>query len=172
MEELEIGGSLTSEVDPILQHLFDFYSELYTQSDAKSISEIDAFLDSLPELPKVAGDTSALSCEITSGEIEAAIKSLHLRKLPGCDGLTVSFYKHFSRQLTELQAAVMNECFRNKSLTISQYLAIIILLFKKGQCSLVTNYRPISLTNTDYKILAYILTNRLEEHLPFFISLH
>ena len=31
------------------------------------------------------------------------------------------------------------------------------------------NYRPISLTNTDYKILAYILTGHLEEHLPFLI---
>ncbi len=32
------------------------------------------------------------------------------------------------------------------------------------------NYSPILLTNTDYKILAYVLMNRLETHLPFLIS--
>lgn len=44
-------------------------------------------------------------------------------------------------------------------------MAIIILLFKKGDSRLVENYHPISLTNTDYKILAYILTLGLEPHL-------
>ena len=133
LEELNIDGSLVSDVGPILQHLYDFYSKLYTKSDAKSIDNIDTFLDSLPELPKVIGDTLALSNEITSGKVESAIKSLYLGKLPGCDSLTAAFHKHFGGQLTELLAAVMNGFFKNKSLTVSQYLAIIILLFKKGQ---------------------------------------
>ena len=34
---------------------------------------------------------------------------------------------------------------------------------------MVENYQPISLTNTDYKILAYILTARLDEHLTIII---
>ena len=123
---------LVLDVGPILQHLYDFCSELYTKSNIKSTDEIDAFLDSLPELPKVIGDMSGLLCEITSGEIQASIKSLHLGKSPGCDGLTAAFYKHFARQLIELLVAVMNDCFKNKSLTVSQYLVIIILLFKKG----------------------------------------
>ena len=38
---------------------------------------------------------------------------------------------------------------------------IIILLFEKGDPLQVPNYRPISLTNNDYKILVYILADRL-----------
>ena len=34
---------------------------------------------------------------------------------------------------------------------------------------MVENYRPILLTNTDYKILAYILTARLDTHLASII---
>ena len=43
------------------------------------------------------------------------------------------------------------------------------MIFKKGDSQLVTNYRPISLTNCDYKILAYILVGRLEDFLPSII---
>ncbi len=43
------------------------------------------------------------------------------------------------------------------NLTATQKIAIRVLLFKKGDSHDVGNYRPISLTNVDYKILAYIL---------------
>ena len=44
-------------------------------------------------------------------------------------------------------------------------------MFKKGDSCQVGNYRPISLTGCDYKILAYILTARLSTHLPDIIHL-
>lgn len=51
--------------------------------------------------------------------------------------------------------------------------AVITLLHKKGkdfqQCA---NYRPISLTNVDEKILAKILAARLEEVVPSLIHQH
>ncbi len=50
-------------------------------------------------------------------------------------------------------------------LTPIQKVVIIILLFKKGDHHLLSNFRLISLTNGDYKILAYILSNHLNDHL-------
>ncbi len=44
-------------------------------------------------------------------------------------------------------------------------MAIIVLLYKKGDLQLLGNYHPISLTNADYKILIYILSNHLSVHL-------
>ncbi len=44
-------------------------------------------------------------------------------------------------------------------------MAIIILLFKKGDPKMLGNYQPISLMNADYKILAYILSDHLSDHL-------
>jgi hypothetical protein len=41
--------------------------------------------------------------------------------------------------------------------------AIISLIYKKGDKKQLTNYRPISLTNTDYKIIAFVLAKRLQK---------
>ncbi len=61
-----------------------------------------------------------------------AIKKLHTGKAPGSDGLTADFYKHFSANLSSILAAVFNEALENKTLMNSQRLAIITLIFKKG----------------------------------------
>ncbi len=100
-------------------------------------------------------------------EIQQAILQLCTGKSPGSDGLTAGFYKHFVDDIAPILAMVFNKEFELGSLSFNQYLVIIILLHKKGPQNILTNYRPISLTNTDYKILVYVLMNRLETHLPF-----
>ncbi len=74
--------------------------------------------------------------------------------------------KHFASELSDILAAVFNELLEKGELTDSQQIAIIILLFIRGTTTDVGNYRLISLTNSDYKILAYILTKRIEPFLP------
>ena len=41
--------------------------------------------------------------------------------------------------------------------------AVITLIPKKGDKTDIENYRPISLTNTDYRILAGVLATRLQK---------
>lgn len=48
--------------------------------------------------------------------------------------------------------------------------AIISLIYKKGDCEQLSNYRPISLTNYDYKILAFTLSKRLQNVIGKIIS--
>ena len=47
---------------------------------------------------------------------------------------------------------------------------MICLLFKKGDTRLPKNWRPISLLNTDYKILAKLLAARFSKLLPYLLS--
>ena len=110
--------------------------------------------------------------EISKKEVEQAIDALKSVKAPGSDGLTAAFYKSFKETLSLILCKVFNDAFKNKTWTTSQYLAIIILLFKRGDSHILPNYRPISLTNMDYKILTYLLMVCLSSHLPFLISSH
>ncbi len=170
LDKLWIDGQVSSDLSSILDKTHSFYSSLYAKQDLKTDQEIVAFLDNLTDLPIVIGDTSLMTAEITVSEIEQAIKQLKTGKAPGCDGLTASFYKHFVEHLAPMLCEVFNYAYKNKTLSISQYLVIIILLFKRGDQLSLNNYRPISLTNADYKILAYVLTAHLSEHLKFLIS--
>ena len=49
-------------------------------------------------------------------------------------------------------------------------LAIISLIFKKGDRLLLKNWRPISLLNVDYKIGAKVLATRLKSVLPSLLN--
>lgn len=58
-------------------------------------------------------------------------------------------------------------------MAFSQRLSLITLLFKKKEDPPnLNNYRPISPTNTDYKIIAFIFANRLQNILDKIIHIN
>ena len=65
---------------------------------------------------------------------------------------------------------MINESFTRGILPCSTRTSVIALLYKKGERELLTNYRPISLTNYDYKILTTVLAKRLQIIIPNLIS--
>ena len=65
---------------------------------------------------------------------------------------------------------VYNESYQNGSLPESQRMAVMSLIFKKGDEENIKNYRPISLTNVDYRILAVTLAQRVQKVIGNIIS--
>ncbi len=139
LHEVWNGQQFVSDPDQVLPVIHDFYMHLYDACDTKQDSKIDQLLNKL-SIPMLKGDMSGLIKRITALEVENAIKKLCPGKAPGLDGLTTDFYTRFSDTLCDILTAVFNEIFDQKQLTFSQYLAIIILLFKKGDHRMVENY--------------------------------
>ena len=113
-------------------------------------------------------DTSQVM--IFENEISQAIQSFKDHTAPGLDGITIEFYKSFSKQLTPILCEIYNNIFLRKTLTSSQKHAYVKLLPKAGPSKDITNWRPVSLLNVDYKILAKILANRITPLLDDYIS--
>jgi hypothetical protein len=61
--------------------------------------------------------------------------------------------------------AIYNHVFHGTVSTRGQKLGAIVCIPKKETPTLVSDYRPITLLNTDYKILARLLANRLKPKL-------
>ena len=84
--------------------------------------------------------------------------------------MTSEFYKTFWGDIKILFYSALKQIFENKEMSFSQRLAIMTLIHKTGDKKLLKNYRPISLTNIDYKIIAFVFARRLQNILDRLIS--
>ncbi len=90
---------------------------------------------------------------------------------PGPDGITANFYKDFWEDIKLLLFEAINECVNQKELMETMKQGIIKLNPKPGKDEkLLSNLRPITLLNTDYKILTTVLATRLKTGISKLIS--
>jgi len=167
-EILLSNGKVVSDTDSILDCEFDFYRELYSCVSTKN-NDIDNFVQ---YVNTTIDSEDKRKCDqlITKEEIYLALSNMKKNKTPGPDGLTVSFYLEFWNNLAgdfqKLQQNIYEENYMARSMRHGH----ISLIYKKGDKRNLKNYRPISLLNVDYKILARVLSNRLKTVLPKIIS--
>ncbi len=92
-------------------------------------------------------------------------------KSPGSDGLTVEFYKIFWNDIKQYYIDSINFSLANGTLTEMQKQGVITLIPKKdSNLEILTNWRPISLLNVDYKIATKAIANRIKKVLPNIIN--
>ena len=92
-------------------------------------------------------------------------------KSPGNEGLSKEFYECFWDEVKKLFLASIHKAFLNQELSTSQKQAVIKMLEKKDKDKrFIKNWRPISLLNTDMKIISKVLSTRIKGVLPYLIS--
>jgi exonuclease III len=121
-----------------------------------------------------------LKARVSKDEVEAALKASSNDKAAGLDGVTYELWKliHSSCQkaakenkpsfdVLELMVAAFNDIEAN-GVDNSTRLAEgwMCPIYKKNDKNEISNYRPITILNTDYKIFTKILATRLAQVAP------
>lgn len=109
--------------------------------------------------------------KLSSDEIRKALKESENAVAPGTDGIPAELYKIWSTpkkdedfSVTNMLTKVFNEIEDEGLVENSNFNeGSMFLLFKKGEKDRIENYRPITLSNSDYKLMTKAIANRLGE---------
>ncbi|XP_057803173.1 uncharacterized protein LOC131018471 [Salvia miltiorrhiza] len=113
---------------------------------------------------------SKLDASFTEEEVKMAVWSCDGGKSPGPDGFNFHFIKKCWNILKEDIMKVMGEFHSHGSLARGCNPSFLVLIPKKDSASCLKDYRPISLINCMYKVLAKVLAGRLKQVMNFIIS--
>eukprot|EP00253_Pinus_taeda_P036265 PITA_36265 len=146
------------------------FRNLYKEGTQSNDEEAVDFLSNIPSLISLE-DNTILCIPITEEETINVIYSMDVDKAPGPDGFTIHFYKscwHIIKvDLHKMISGFMKTAKIGRR-TKSTYLDLIP---KDTNPESFARFRPISLCNASYKILAKLLANRIKPLLKRLISI-
>ena len=172
MTELKIDNVLSRDVQKINKTVQDFYVKLYEKGDSKrgNKTRLNLFLEGLQ---KVSPENATKACSnLTPEDLMQTLKTCP-DSAPGPDGIPYSVikltWKHFGTILTESWAHAQ----KTGQLPPSHESSYLRLLPKEGKdVSELKNWRPITLSNCDFKLITKTLSRRLTEAVTNVIGPH
>ena len=166
------NGEITSDRAKVNKQMKTFFSERYpTKLASIPLSEQEKSFNNFTEdleLSKLTNEEQELlEHDLSVEEIKNVLHSFEQNKTPWEDGFTKEFYETFFDLLQRDLLNSYNDAFQNGSLSVSHRRGVISLNPKAdSDLSELSGWRPITLRNVDYKILAKTIAKRIEPFLP------
>ena len=171
MHTLNINGEKITDMQEILNYEVQFYKDLYSSNNIDDTNINSMLNNTVFETTLSKDDADICDGQISLDEITKAIFNMKHNKSPGLSGISIEFYQTFWNKIKYLVLNSMNEGSIKGEQSPLQKQGVISLLYKKGNPENLENWRPISLLNTDYKIITRVLATRLQKLLPKIISM-
>jgi len=98
-------------------------------------------------------------------EIKSAIERMGNNKAAGTDKIPIKIYKDMLDNILLIIKDIYNICIKYKTMPKIWKEGVIFPIYKKGDESDLTNYRPIALLQTQYKVYSSIINDRLTKQM-------
>ena len=167
------NGTITTDAKEILKEEYSYYNKLYTSTKglhpSTDNSEDEMYNTASPKIDEDHHDN--LTADIREEEIWKIIKTNPPNKSPGIDGFTNEFYIEFWDDIKYYLIQSFRTSLEKGYLSTTQRRGVISMIPKAGKdLDRLKNWRPITLLNQDYKILAKLMANRCKKLMPSIIA--
>ncbi|XP_019181782.1 PREDICTED: uncharacterized protein LOC109176840 [Ipomoea nil] len=133
-----------------------------TESDAEFYENI------MPRVSQAQNDDLLRPFDKT--EVKAALTAMFPDKAPGPDGMNPGFYQNYWDVVGEDVSEFIVNCLNTRSFPTNLNDTDIVLIPKKKNLELVSDLRPIALSNVIYRVMAKMISARMKPLMDEIIS--
>jgi hypothetical protein len=162
INQMQDGDTILTSQKDLESHVLSFYEKLYTNDavEQNTLAQEDCF--QYIQRTVTEEHNTELLRPLTMEEVAEAMKQLPDGKSPGVDSIPAKFYHEMwddiDTDIFNFVQESITQCYLLDELNISK----IALIPKSEDRLRIQNYRPISLLNTLYKIVAKVYANRMK----------
>ena len=127
--------------------------------------------DSCPDSSQLSVNTEEFSTlQSTPAEVKRILSSLPIRKASGNDGISTRLLRECANSISVSLSALFDRSFNECHFPSAWKDALVVPVFKRGDRSNLSNYRPISLLPVVSKVCERVVYNKLSHFLSSFLS--
>jgi len=149
-------GSLTNNPAQKASSINDYFSTVYTADNGIILPSPDTPAPPHHEISQV---------QFSQSDVYKCLRNLNARSSGGPDNIPPMFLKNCASALAAPLASLFQTSFRTGFLPDIWKMAFVTPIFKKGDASQPSNYRPISLTCTCCKVMESIIKTSMLAYL-------
>ena len=171
LTELEIGDRTERDPAEIEKHVVSFYKELYNQPQPIATQETVTDMLRLIE-PLNDDEKQKIASPLTTEMLWATLKSTQ-DSCPGPDGIPYSYLRAVWEWFGPVLLEAWEHSTRTKRLPESHRTSWLRLIPKAGKnCKDLKNWRPITLSNCDHKIITKTISRQISNNVDRVITGH
>ncbi|KAI0530940.1 hypothetical protein KFK09_000488 [Dendrobium nobile] len=151
-------GTMVDDLEQIEAVFYSFFQQKWSARNCK-------LLDWPPcsEILQISKeDSDMLNLDFTKEELTKAVFMQGNNKSPGLDGITMSFFKFYWKIVEDETWKAIDDFFKTGVMFNEWKDTLLILIPKIKKPILPSNYRPISLCQSTYKLVATMILNRMK----------
>ncbi|XP_019157741.1 PREDICTED: uncharacterized protein LOC109154396 [Ipomoea nil] len=146
--------------------IIDYYRRIF--ATGQSENDVEFYASIFPQVSQAQND--GLLRPFDKTEVKAALTAMFPDKAPDPDGMNLGFYQNYWDVVGEDVSEFIVNCLNTRTFPAELNDTDIVLIPKKKNLELVSDLRPIALSNVIYRIMAKMISARMKPLMNEIIS--